>query len=62
MSALAQSKQIQVYFVLFGSCSPIDPAYIRIANETGGQVFVLTPQAGGSGCEAPGLVGGDERR
>ena len=26
VSALAQSKQIRVYFMLFGSCSPIDPA------------------------------------
>lgn len=47
--AAAQAKRIQLNYPLFGSCSPIDPAYIRGAAETGGQVFLL------SGAEA-GLV------
>ena len=58
MSALAQSKRIQVYFVLFGSCSPIDPGYIQIANETGGQVFFLTPQEVDQAAKLPVLLAG----
>ena len=58
VSALAQSKRIRVYFMLFGSCSPIDPGYIQIANETGGQVFFLTPRRWTQACEAPRLLVG----
>ena len=58
VSALAQSKRIQVYFVLFGSCSPIDPGYIQIANETGGQVFFLTPQEVDQAAKLPVLLAG----
>src|SRR5262249_49208423 len=29
--------------LLFGSCSPVAPAYIREAQETGGQLFFLSP-------------------
>src|SRR5262249_34844593 len=39
---LAESQEVSVYPVLFGSCSPIDPGYIRIAADSGGQVFVLS--------------------
>src|SRR6185295_4544691 len=41
--AAAQAKQIQITPLLFGSCSPVDPAYIREAQETGGQLFLLSP-------------------
>ncbi|MCC8669550.1 MULTISPECIES: pre-peptidase C-terminal domain-containing protein [Xanthomonas] len=41
--AVARAKGIKVTYALTGSCSPIDPSYIRVANETGGQVFRLTP-------------------
>lgn len=58
VSALAQSKRTQVYFILFGSCSPIDPGYIQIANETGGQVFFLTPQQVALASNLPGLLVG----
>ncbi|HEV2862907.1 MAG TPA: proprotein convertase P-domain-containing protein [Pyrinomonadaceae bacterium] len=42
VSGLASEKNIKVSPIAFGSCSPIDPAYIRIAGDTGGQVFVLS--------------------
>lgn len=42
VSSLAISKDIKVYPIIFGSCSPIDPAYIRIANDSGGQLFFLS--------------------
>ena len=59
--ALAQSKKIRVDFVLFGSCSPIDPGYIQIANATGGQVFFLTPAEVDQAAKLPVPAGGDER-
>jgi len=42
VSSLATSKDIKVFPITFGSCSPLDPAYIRIASESGGQVFQLS--------------------
>lgn len=39
----AQAGGIELNYALTGSCSPIDPAYIRGAAETGGQVFRLQP-------------------
>jgi len=47
VSSLALSKQIRVYPFLFGSCSPIDPGYILIANTSGGQLFFLAPSEAG---------------
>ncbi len=41
VSSLAVAKDIKVYPITFGSCSPIDPAYLRIAADSGGQVFQL---------------------
>jgi hypothetical protein len=41
VASLAASKEIKVYPITFGSCSPIDPGYVRIAEESGGQVFQL---------------------
>jgi von Willebrand factor A domain-containing protein 7 len=37
----AQDKNIRITYALTGSCSPIDPIYIRGARETGGQLFLL---------------------
>jgi len=37
--ALAQSKKITISYALSGSCSPIDPSYVMVANGTGGQVI-----------------------
>src|SRR6266566_3370436 len=58
VSALAQSKNVHVNFVLFGSCSPIDPGYIRIANETGGQLFFLTTAEVDAAAGLPRLLVG----
>ncbi len=40
-SALATKKRIKINPILFGSCSPFDQAYFDVAQNTGGQVFVL---------------------
>jgi len=40
--AAADAKRIRINEAVFGFCSPIDPAYLRIARETGGQVFTFT--------------------
>lgn len=37
----AMQKHVTLKYGLFGSCSPIDPAYIATAQATGGQVFFL---------------------
>lgn len=39
--SLAQATKTQLSYVLSGSCSPVDPAYIRGAAETGGQVYQI---------------------
>lgn len=39
----AQANGMELNYALTGSCSPIDPAYIRGAAETGGQVFRVQP-------------------
>lgn len=41
--ARAQRKGARLHYGLTGSCSPVDPAYIRGAEETGGQLFRLDP-------------------
>ena len=38
----AQEKSIKLIYGLTGSCSPIDQAYIRGAEETGGQLFLVS--------------------
>jgi hypothetical protein len=48
VSSIATSKDIKVFPFLFGSCSPIDPGYIRVANESGGQVFLLNRDEAGT--------------
>jgi von Willebrand factor A domain-containing protein 7 len=42
VNAAAQKKRVKIVSLLTGSCSPIDPAYIRNADETGGQLFFLS--------------------
>jgi hypothetical protein len=39
---LADRKGITLNHVLYGSCSPIDPGFIREAQETGGQLFFIS--------------------
>ncbi|MBE8988348.1 hypothetical protein [Nostoc sp. LEGE 12450] len=46
--AIAKAKQIKINPLLFGSCSPIDPAYVKVAEETGGQLFFLRTSEAGS--------------
>jgi hypothetical protein len=41
VDATATKKKITINFALFGSCSPIDPAYLATASATGGQVFLF---------------------
>lgn len=48
VAAAANQKQITINFGLFGSCSPIDPGFIRVASETGGQIFFLARNEAGS--------------
>lgn len=48
VSSLATSKDIKVYPILFGSCSPIDPGYIKVANDSGGQLFFLSAAEAGN--------------
>lgn len=38
----AQNKKTRLTYLLNGSCSPIDTAYVRGAAETGGQVFLIS--------------------
>ncbi len=40
--AAANAKDITINYVLTGSCSPIDAAYFKGAQNTGGQVFLLS--------------------
>ncbi|WP_019529479.1 hypothetical protein [Dasania marina] len=41
VAALANSKNTEIYPLLFGSCSPYHQSYFDVANKTGGQVFIL---------------------
>lgn len=41
VASLASQKKVKVFPMTFGSCSPIDPGYFRIADESGGQLFEL---------------------
>lgn len=41
VEAKAFFKKITLNYILTGSCSPIDPAYISGAQNTGGQVFLI---------------------
>jgi hypothetical protein len=48
VNALARNKDIRIYPILLGSCSPVDPSYIEEADDSGGQVFSLSPGEAGS--------------
>lgn len=54
--SLAASKKSKLFFSLFGSCSPYDPAYFFLANNTGGQVFILDRSEAGQVAEFADLV------
>lgn len=43
VSAKAQEKNATIIPVISGSCSPVDPAYFRNAEDTGGQLFIVSP-------------------
>jgi MYXO-CTERM domain-containing protein len=45
--AAARARNITIYAALTGTCSPIDPAYLTVTEETGGQAFLM----GGSTAE-----------
>ena len=40
----AKARNTRLFPLLTGSCSPIDPAYFEIAQETGGQVILMDPE------------------
>jgi Tol biopolymer transport system component len=48
VESAAVSKGVRISPVTFGSCSPLDPAFIRVADATGGQVFQLGQTEAGS--------------
>jgi len=56
VSSLAAQKDIRIYPILFGSCSPIDRSYIREANESGGQLFFLLSSEAGSITELADFI------
>jgi hypothetical protein len=56
VSALAASKNIQIYPMVFGSCSPLDPAYIKVASDSGGQLFFLQRFEAGTVTQLASLV------
>jgi hypothetical protein len=55
--SLAKSKDIKIYPVLFGSCSPLTPGFLQAAAETGGQVFFLFGSEAGTVTQLADLVG-----
>ena len=46
VAAAAKRQSVTVTHFLTGSCSPIDPSYLLVSEETGGQVFMLDRYAG----------------
>lgn len=54
--SLATKKKTKLFFSLFGSCSPYDPAYFYLAENTGGQVFILSPVEAASIAQFSDLV------
>lgn len=43
LQTLVAAKNIRVIGGLFGSCSPYTPAFFKLAEDSGGQMFVLAP-------------------
>ena len=56
VASLASQKKVKVFPMTFGSCSPIDPGYFRIAEESGGQLFELAISEAGK-VTHPALLG-----
>ncbi|NML27381.1 dockerin type I domain-containing protein [Zoogloea dura] len=54
--SLATKKKTKLFFSLFGSCSPYDPAYFYLAENTGGQVFILNQSEASSIAEFSDLI------
>ena len=54
--SLATKKKSKLFFSLFGSCSPYDPAYFFLANNTGGQAFIVSQSEAGQVAEFADLV------
>ncbi|RFP25999.1 hypothetical protein D0T25_02105 [Duganella sp. BJB488] len=54
--SLAKSKDIKIYPILFGSCSPLTPGFLQAAAETGGQVFFLFGGEAGTVTQLADLV------
>lgn len=48
VDSVALSKKVKISPILFGSCSPIDPGYIRAAADSGGQLFFLSRNEAGN--------------
>jgi hypothetical protein len=59
--SLAKSKDIKIYPILFGSCSPLTPGFLQAAAETGGQVFFLFGGEAGTVTELA-VPGGPQQR
>ncbi|MBZ5556408.1 MAG: hypothetical protein LAO77_03930 [Acidobacteriia bacterium] len=59
VTAAANAKKIIINYVLTGSCSPVDPAYISGAQNTGGQLFFIGRNETGKifGLIEPSLTG-----
>ena len=59
VTAAANAKKITINYVLTGSCSPVDPAYISGAQNTGGQLFFIGRNETGKifGLIEPSLTG-----
>ncbi|MET3130663.1 hypothetical protein AAKU55_000921 [Oxalobacteraceae bacterium GrIS 1.11] len=53
---LAKAKDIKIYPLLFGSCSPLTPGFLQAATETGGQVFFLFRSEAGAATQLADLV------
>jgi von Willebrand factor A domain-containing protein 7 len=56
VASLAASKDVKVFPILFGSCSPIDPGYVKVANDSGGELFFLSRAEAGTITQLADLV------
>ncbi len=54
---LAKAREIKIFPMLFGSCSPIEPGYLQLATETGGQAMLLFPSEAASVTALADLMG-----
>ncbi len=56
VASLAAEKDIKVIDYTFGSCSPLDPTYISVAEQSGGQVFELFSSEAGRATQLADLL------